>query len=67
MNKDIFEGNWKILKGRIKEKWGEFTDDEVAQIEGKKDVFIGKMQEKYGLSREEAEREVNDFLANIDV
>jgi uncharacterized protein YjbJ (UPF0337 family) len=57
MNKDTMKGNWKQLKGKIKEKWGSLTDDELDQFEGKKDQLVGKIQEKYGLSREEAERQ----------
>lgn len=67
MDKNIFEGNWKKIRGRVKEKWGELTDNEVAQIEGKKDVLAGKLQKKYGMTRMEAEKEINDFLAEIDV
>lgn len=57
MNQDIAEGNWKQLKGRVKEKWGELTNDDVDQINGHRDNFIGKLQEKYGMRREEAEKE----------
>ena len=67
MNSDVLEGKWKQIKGRVQEKWGELTNDEVDQIQGKQDVLVGKLQEKYGYSRYEAEREVNDFLSNIDV
>lgn len=67
MNNDILEGKWKQLKGRIQEQWGELTNDEVDQIQGKKDVLVGKLQEKYGYTRDEAEREVNDFLAGVQV
>lgn len=57
MNKDIAEGNWKKLTGRVKEKWGELTNDEVDEIQGRQENFIGKMQEKYGMKRDEAEKE----------
>ncbi|MCB2180294.1 CsbD family protein [bacterium] len=67
MNKDILQGNWKQLKGRLKEKWGEFTDDELTQINGKKDVLAGKLQEKYGMTRKQADQEINDFLKDIKV
>ncbi len=67
MNNDVFEGMWKQLRGRIQEKWGELTDDELDQIQGKKDILIGKLQEKYGYAREDAEAEVNDFLEGIRV
>jgi uncharacterized protein YjbJ (UPF0337 family) len=61
MNSDTLKGNWKQFKGKIKEKWGKFTDDELDQFEGKKDVIVGKIQEKYGLSRDEAERQYADL------
>jgi uncharacterized protein YjbJ (UPF0337 family) len=67
MNEDIFEGKWKQLRGRIQEKWGELTDDELDQIHGKQAVLVGKLQQKYGYTREEARREVNEFLAGIQV
>lgn len=57
MNKDTAEGNWKQLKGKVRENWGKLTDDEVDEIGGRKDNFIGKIQEKYGLKRDEAEKE----------
>lgn len=57
MNKDTLEGNWKQLKGKVKETWGKLTDDEVDEINGRKKNFIGKIQEKYGLKKDEAERE----------
>ncbi|MBO6849296.1 MAG: CsbD family protein [Marinobacter sp.] len=57
MNKDTLEGNWKQLKGKVRENWGKLTDDDVEEIAGRKDNFIGKIQEKYGLKRDEAEKE----------
>ncbi|MBZ9610119.1 CsbD family protein [Rheinheimera maricola] len=59
MNSDIAEGKWKQMTGAIKEKWGKLTDDDLEQMEGSVDKFCGKMQECYGMSREEAEREFN--------
>jgi uncharacterized protein YjbJ (UPF0337 family) len=61
MNWDQIEGNWKILKGKAKQQWGRFTDDELDVIAGKKDVLIGKLQERYGMARQEAEREANHW------
>jgi uncharacterized protein YjbJ (UPF0337 family) len=61
MNWDQIEGNWKILKGKAKQQWGRFTDDELDVIAGKKDVLIGKLQERYGMARQEAEREANQW------
>lgn len=57
MNKDTAEGNWKQLKGKVREHWGKLTDDEVDEIGGRKENFVGKIQEKYGLKRDEAEKE----------
>lgn len=57
MNHDIAEGKWKQLKGTLKEKWGKLTDDDLQQMEGRLDKFCGKMQEKYGMSKAEAEAE----------
>jgi uncharacterized protein YjbJ (UPF0337 family) len=59
MNKDIFEGKWLQLKGGLKQWWGKLTDDEIEQIGGSADKLIGKLQEKYGWSRDEAEKEVD--------
>lgn len=57
MNTDIAEGKWKQLKGRLQEMWGDLTDDEIDQIKGEKERFVGLMQEKYGKGKAEAERE----------
>jgi uncharacterized protein YjbJ (UPF0337 family) len=66
VNKDILEGKWKQVRGKIKETWGDLTDDELDQVSGKYDVLVGKLQEKYGYSRQEAEKEIDDFLNEID-
>lgn len=62
MNWDIIQGKWKQLKGSVKEKWGELTDDELDQIEGNKDKLAGKLQEKYGWTKDRAEAEINDYF-----
>jgi uncharacterized protein YjbJ (UPF0337 family) len=62
MNDDVLKGKWKQLKGEVKMRWGDLTDDEVDMIEGRRDKLIGKLQEKYGYTRERAEREVDDFV-----
>ncbi|MFS1703788.1 CsbD family protein [Aestuariibacter sp. GS-14] len=59
MNTDIAKGKWLQLTGTVKQKWGKLTQDEVEQMEGKFEVFYGKMQEKYGMSKEKARREFN--------
>ena len=61
MNSDIVQGQWKQLKGRIKEQWGKLTDDDPDRIEGQRDQLVGCIQQKYGLARDEAERQVKDF------
>ncbi|WP_020565512.1 CsbD family protein [Methylosarcina fibrata] len=62
---DRIEGNWKQFKGKVKETWGELTDDELDQIAGKRDVLLGKIQERYGIQRDEAERRIRDFEDRI--
>jgi uncharacterized protein YjbJ (UPF0337 family) len=63
---DVLEGMWKQVKGEVKKTWGRLTDDDVQQIEGNKDILVGKIQEKYGYTKNRAEEEVNDFLDNFD-
>jgi len=62
---DVLEGQWKQIRGQVKEKWGELTDDEIDQIEGRRDRLIGKLQERYGYSKQEAEEHVNEFLRGL--
>ena len=61
MNKDEASGNWKQFKGKMKEKWGKLTDDDMTVIEGKRDQLIGKIQERYGYAKDQAESEVKDW------
>lgn len=63
MNTDIVEGNWKQLKGKIKEQWGKLTDDDLDVIAGKRDQFVGKLQERLGVSRDEAEKQTKEWEA----
>ncbi len=65
MNWDQVEGNWKQFKGAVLQRWGKFTDDELDVFHGKREEFIGKLQEKYGIQRERAEEELNDFLGKL--
>jgi uncharacterized protein YjbJ (UPF0337 family) len=62
MNKDILKGKWTQMKGDIRGKWGKLTDDDVMQIQGDAEKFIGKLQERYGHTRDQAEKELNDYL-----
>ena len=61
MNKDEASGNWKQFKGKMKEKWGKLTDDDMTVIEGKRDQLVGKIQERYGYAKDQAETEVKDW------
>lgn len=62
---DILAGKWKQLSGKIREEWGELTDDDLDRIAGRYDQLVGVLQERYGHSRGEAEQEVNEFLSNL--
>jgi len=66
MNKDILKGKWAQVKGDVRGWWGKLTDLDVDQIQGDIDKFIRKLQEHYGYGREEAEKELNDFLTRPD-
>lgn len=58
MNWDKVEGNWKQLKGEVRKRWGKLTDDDLDVIEGSREKLIGKLQEVYGIARDEAERQI---------
>jgi len=58
MNTDQIKGNWKQLKGKIKEKWGKLTDDDLTVINGQEEQLVGKLQERYGYTKEQAELEI---------
>jgi len=61
MNTDIISGQWKQLKGKIKERWGELTEDDLAAAAGMRDKLLGRLQERYGIAKDEAERQLTDF------
>lgn len=61
MNRDIIEGNWKEAKGKVKQQWGKLTDDQLDVIDGKRDQLTGEIQKAYGVSRDEAEKQVKAF------
>ena len=61
MNDDRIQGNWKQLTGKIKAPWGDLTDDDLTQAEGNTEYLVGKVQERYGIARDEAKRQVHDF------
>jgi len=67
MNTDKIEGKWKQMKGSIKTRWGKLTDDDLTVIEGQKDQLVGRIQERYGIARDEAQRQVDEWnRANAD-
>lgn len=61
MNSDRIEGNWKQLSGTLKEKWGKLTDDDLQQVDGKREKLVGKLQERYGIAKDKAEQELKHF------
>ncbi len=66
VNEDILKGNWKQLKGKVQEQWGELTDDELDQIKGQRTQLEGKLQERYGYTKQEAKEEIDAFLEDIE-
>jgi uncharacterized protein YjbJ (UPF0337 family) len=63
MNSDVFKGQWMQLRGKIRQQWGRLTDDDLAEINGDRDLLIGKLQELYGRSREDAEKDLERWAA----
>lgn len=66
MNKDTVQGKAREMKGKLKQKWGQLTDDELTEIEGNAEILAGKLQVRYGVTREEAEQQVKDFRREND-
>ena len=64
MNWDQVEGKWKQLKGSAKDQWGKLTDDDLDQAAGKRDKLVGKIQERYGIAKDEAEKQVDSWSSN---
>jgi len=65
MNSDTIAGNWKQMKGKVKEQWGKLTDDDLTVIEGKRDQLVGRVQERYGLAKDKAEEQVKAWETTI--
>ena len=65
MNWDQVEGKWKQMKGSAKQQWGKFTDDDLEVIAGRRDSLVGKLQEHYGLAREEAQKKAEEWLKTL--
>jgi uncharacterized protein YjbJ (UPF0337 family) len=65
MNWDQMQGKWKQLKGSLRQKWGKLTDDDLEQINGNRDKFVGILQERYGIAREEAQRRADEWAKSL--
>lgn len=65
MNWDTIKGNWKQFTGQIREKWGKLTDNDVEEAAGERQQLVGKIQERYGVTKEEAQRQVDEWAADL--
>ncbi len=65
MNWDQIAGEWKEAKGKLRSKWAKLTDDDLEAIAGKKDVLVGRLQQRYGQKKNDAERDVDSFLQGL--
>jgi uncharacterized protein YjbJ (UPF0337 family) len=63
MNTDVFKGQWKQLEGRARQKWGKLTDDDLSRVKGDRDILLGRIQELYGRTREQAMNEIDSWVA----
>ena len=66
MNFDQLEGKWKQLQGKVREQFGKLTDDDIHTINGRRDILIGKLQERYGYAKEEAQRRADDWMKTFE-
>ena len=67
MNWDVVKGNWAQVKGKVKEEWGDLTDNDLTEMEGQRDQLVGKLQERYGWARDEAERKADDWASRASM
>lgn len=65
MNWDQITGNWKQFKGKVKEKWGKLTDDDMIALDGKRDQLVGVLQKRYGYEKAQAEKELDQFAHDV--
>ncbi|MCB0194110.1 MAG: CsbD family protein [Anaerolineae bacterium] len=65
MNEDIIQGKWKQMKGEVQKQWGKLTNDDMDVIEGEREKLEGRLQERYGYTKDEARREVDNFIKNM--
>lgn len=66
LNQDVLKGKWKQMRGQVKQWWGDLTDDDLDQIDGSVDKLVGRLQERYGYAKEDAQREVDQRLKTFD-
>ncbi len=66
MNKDIIEGKWDQIKADVKGRWAKLTDSDLGQINAKKDMLVAKVQERYGIAKDEAEKQTDEWLSKLD-
>lgn len=66
MNWDQVKGRWNEMRGQARQKWGDLTDDELDKIEGKREELVGTLQRKYGIGKEEAEKQADEFAASME-
>jgi uncharacterized protein YjbJ (UPF0337 family) len=65
MNWDLIKGNWRQFTGKVKEKWGKLTDDDLTTIAGRRDQLLGLLQQRYGYEKEQAEKELDEFTRSL--
>ena len=65
MNRDTLNGQWTQLKGSVREQWGKLTNDDLDQIQGKSEQLVGKLQERYGIARDEAQRQLDAWTPPV--
>ena len=65
MNQDIIKGKWSQLSGKLKEKWGKLTDDDINQLDGHREYLVGRLQERYGIAKDQAHAQVKEFERSL--
>jgi uncharacterized protein YjbJ (UPF0337 family) len=65
MNKDTLEGTWMQVRGKVKERWGKLTNDDLDRIEGKRDQLLGRIQERYGIAKDEADKQLKEWERTV--
>ena len=66
MNWDRVEGNWKVFKGKVQQQWGKLTNDDLDVIEGKRTELAGRLQQRYGVAKDDAERQIDAWLNGVN-